>query len=381
MKRLGEILLERSFIDVAELHTGLEACHHRGGRLGTHLLKFGFVDEHSLLQALSEQLDVPFVSMEVLRRAPDALRRLVPLHIARRLQVVIFDRNGEDLSVAMTVPRNPATLTEVASHVGLVIKPHVATEIAILTALSEVREESAASPPDKIDSEGRTVDGGRSGPEHDADLEEWQNLWSPPTLRSSDLLRPRRGRTPEDVPLAATFPGLAPVPAGSVMTAEDLDNEVYSAMLGGAEHRDDVGELLLRRASAVVERCYLLAVHSGQMVGWLAQGSGVVLDDVQSLMVPIDTPSVLSKLRGPSVFSGRVESGPVNDELLRAFGEPPPGEIAILPVMVKNRVVTYLLGDVPGSTIPKEGLDKLLEAARKAGVAFQILIMKKKFLA
>jgi len=380
MKRLGEILLERGWLDVAELHTGLEACHHNGGRLGTHLLKFGFVDEPALLKALSEQLDVPFVSMAELRRAPAALRHLVPLHIARRLQVVVFDRKGENLSVAMTTPRNPATLTEVVSLVGLVLKPYVATEVAILTVLSEVREQPVPSPRVEIEPEREAIQTDGLDPEREADLEEWQNLWSPPALQSSDLLRRRRGPSPGYVPLAATFPGLAPVPVGSVMTAEDLDNETFSAMLGDAEHRDEVGQLLLRYASAVFQRCYLLAVHADQMVGWLAQGSGVVVDDVQSLVVSADAPSVLSTLKGPTVFFGRVKPGPVNDELLSAFGDPAPDEIAILPVMVKKRVVAYLIGDVPGSTIPETALDQLLVAARKAGIAFEILIMKKKFL-
>jgi hypothetical protein len=379
MKRLGEILLERSFIDVAELHTGLEACHHRGGRLGTHLLNFGFVDEHSLLKALSEQLDVPFVSAEVLRRAPGSLRRMVPPHVARRLQVVVFDRNGENLSVAMTTPRDPAILGEVVSHVNMVIKPHVATEVAILDTLSEVREETATPLPDETKDGPGVVHAGESAPATNADLEEWQSLWSPPTLQSRDLLRPRRDRSPKYMPLAATFPGLAPVPVNGAMPADDLDNEIFSAMLRDARHRDEVGELLLRRASAVVERCYLLAVHADQMVGWLAHGSGVVLDDVQSLVVSTDEASILSKLKGPRVFYGRIEPGPVNDELLRAFGEPAPGEIAVIPVTVKNRVVAYLFGDVPGSTISKLGQEQLLEAAQKAGVAFEILIMKKKF--
>ena len=106
----------------------------------------------------------------------------------------------------------------------------------------------------------------------------------------------------------------------------------------------------------------------------------MVVDDVESLVVSADAPSVLLKLKGPTVFYGRVETGPVNDELLSALGEPEPGEIAILPVMVKNRVVAYLVGDVPGSTIPEEGLDQLMGAVQKAGVAFEILILKKKFL-
>ena len=51
MKRLGELLLERGAIDVNELHTGLEASSRLGGRLGTQLLRFGFVSEKDLLRA------------------------------------------------------------------------------------------------------------------------------------------------------------------------------------------------------------------------------------------------------------------------------------------------------------------------------------------
>ena len=92
MKRLGEILLESGAIAIAELHTGLEACHYSGGRLGTQLLKFGFVDEHALLEALSDQLGVPSVPSTILRRAPDSLRRMIPLHVARRVQVVVYEK-------------------------------------------------------------------------------------------------------------------------------------------------------------------------------------------------------------------------------------------------------------------------------------------------
>ena len=137
MKRLGEILLDHGAIAIAELHTGLEACHHSGGRLGTQLLKFGFVDEHALLEALEEQLEVPSVSAAILRRAPEELQRMVPLHVARRLQAMVFERKNGHLGVAMTTPRSPATLEEIVSYVGMDIKPHVSTEVGILAALAD----------------------------------------------------------------------------------------------------------------------------------------------------------------------------------------------------------------------------------------------------
>ncbi len=70
MRRLGEILLDKGALALSELHTGLEACRRTGGRLGTQLLRFGFVDERALLAALSEQYGVPSAAAEVISRAP-----------------------------------------------------------------------------------------------------------------------------------------------------------------------------------------------------------------------------------------------------------------------------------------------------------------------
>jgi hypothetical protein len=369
MKRLGEILLDRGAIAVAELHTGLEACHHSGGRLGTQLLKYGFVDEHALLEALSEQLEVPPISAVILRRAPDELRRLVPLHVARRLQVVVFERKNGNLGVAMTTPRSPAALEEVISYVGLDIVPHVATEVGILTALAEIREEAEVS---------AVVPNGHGFID---EADEWQFMWTPPALQSTDLLRPRKRPESDELPMAATFPELAPVPAGGHdATSEYLDDETLGVLLRDAKPRDEVGDFLLRRAAAILGRCCLLAVHSGRVVGWLARGAGVVVDDVQSFMAPLNAPSVLSELGVSGSFCGRVPPGPINDQMMRTLGDPAPSEVVIFPVLVKNRIVAFLLGDSPGSEVSPDEREQLMLATRKAGIAFEILIMRKKIL-
>jgi hypothetical protein len=179
--------------------------------------------------------------------------------------------------------------------------------------------------------------------------------------------------------MAATFPELSPIPGrGGSATPEYLDDEAFGALLREAKHRDEVGDLLLRRAAAVLSRCCLLAVHSGRIVGWLARGTGVVVEDVQSFMAPLDVPSVLSKIDASESFCGRVPPGPVNDELMQTLGDPTPFEVAIFPVAVKNRVVAFLVGDIPGSEVSPDEREKLMAVARKAGIAFEILIMKKK---
>jgi hypothetical protein len=369
MKRLGEILLDRGAIGVTELHTGLEACHYSGGRLGTQLLKFGFVDEHALLEALSEQLSVPPVSSAILKRAPDGLRRMLPLDVCRRLQVLVFERIEGCLGIAMTNPRSPSIIEEVVSYLGLDIKPHVATEVGILSALADVREKVAR--PEVPNSS--TVPVGQP--------DEWQRLWTPSALQGGDLLRTLHSRNDDHPAMAATFPGLAPIPDAGTVTSTLLDGEAFSAQLKLAEHRDDVGDLLLRRAAAILTRCYVLAVHSGKMAGWLARGQGMVVDDIQALTIPVDEPSILSRISEDESFCGQFPAGEVNDLLIQLFGEPAPVEVAVFPVFVKKRVVAFLLGDIPGSHVPEDARNQLLVAVKKAGVAFEILIMKKKILA
>jgi nitroreductase len=371
MKRLGEILLDRGAIAIAELHTGLEACHYRGGRLGTQLLRFGFVDEHALLEALSEQLGVPPVTTTVLRRAPDPLRRMIPLDVALRLQVMVFDRRDGELNVAMTAPRNPAALEEVISYVGLDIKPHVATEVGIMAALQDLKLEEqieeAPAPAADIATEGNA--------------DQWQRLWTPPALQAMDLLHPRTVAARDEIPMAATFPGLSPVPSSASGDARGpLDETAYSILLRDVRHRDEVGELLLRRAAAVLERSYLLAVHPGKIAGWLARGRGVVLDDVQSFTAGADEPSALTAIAAGDSFCGRFPDGVINQLLIEMLGDPLPVEVVVVPIAIKGRVVAYLVGDVPDAAVARGDLEDLVTAAKKAGVALEILVMKRKFL-
>jgi hypothetical protein len=371
MKRLGEILLERGAIAIAELHTGLEACHYSGGRLGTQLLKFGFVDEHALLEALSEQLGVPSVSASILRRAPDRLRRMIPLHVARRIQVVVFEKKEGNLGVAMTTPRSPRVIEEIVSYLGLDIVPHVATEVGILTALAEVKEEEPTIAKTKTPVTGFV-----------GAADEWDRLWTPPMMRSTDLLRTGPGRRDSEAQLASTFPGLAPVSESSRPgSGGPLNDEVYCQLLREVRSRDEVGDLLLRRSIVILDRCFLLAVHSGKVVGWLVKGPGVVVDDVQSFAFQQEAPSVLSEVNGMGGFWGKPPSGEINDAIKKILGDPEPVEIAVFPVLVKNRVVAYLVGDTPGEIVAESERKKLIDAVQKAGLAFEILIMRKKILA
>jgi len=51
-----------------------------------------------------------------------------------------------------------------------------------------------------------------------------------------------------------------------------------------------------------------------------------------------------------------------------------------VPIRVKQRAVAYAVCDDPGRPLGDEGLEDLVVACRKAGVAFEVLILRKKLL-
>ena len=165
MKRLGEILLERGFATVGELHTALEACHRHRSRLGTQLLRLGFVTEKQLLEALSEQAGRPPVPREMLQETNSELRTILPLKVAQRLRAVPFSRVHRQLQVAFNNPRDDAAIEEIQGITGLVVEAFVATESSLMAALEALTREAA----------GEEISDTEVGQDISADG--WDSLW------------------------------------------------------------------------------------------------------------------------------------------------------------------------------------------------------------
>lgn len=65
MKRIGELLLERRYIEQRDLDKALVAQAQVGGRLGSVLVRSGAVSETHLLEVLSSQLEQPIVGGDI----------------------------------------------------------------------------------------------------------------------------------------------------------------------------------------------------------------------------------------------------------------------------------------------------------------------------
>ena len=373
MQRLGEILIEKGVLSLTELHTALETCHRTGGRLGTQLLEFGYVEERMLLDALAKQLKVPSVVKVKLLHSPLEVRKMLPPLVGRRLQAVPFEVSKRGVKVAMTNPSDRPALDEISTHLKRNILPHVATEAAVLAALGGAENDDADWSPDV---EPSVVKARRSG-----DVGGWNRLWERPRFRPTTLFRSAPVRSREENVLLASFPDLTAVTTRQASSYEPpVDKSNFSELMHKTEHRDAIGSVLARYVASMYDRVCLFSVHKKAVSGWMARGRSVVLEDLQSFTISLDQPSLFADVGHSESYVGAVLNNEANSELVQALADPAPTEVVAVPVTVKQRLVAFLLCDDPGHPASTDHVEDVVVACRKAGVALEVLILRKKLL-
>jgi len=75
--RLGEILVKESLITSDQLRKAQDYQKQHGGRLGTSLMKLGFVSDDEISQVLSRQYDVPSINLKYYEVGANVIR-LIP---------------------------------------------------------------------------------------------------------------------------------------------------------------------------------------------------------------------------------------------------------------------------------------------------------------
>ena len=75
--RLGDILVKENLITAEQLKQALEMQKQKGGRLGTCLVKLGFVTDDEVTAVLSRQYGVPSINLKFYEVDP-AVIKLIP---------------------------------------------------------------------------------------------------------------------------------------------------------------------------------------------------------------------------------------------------------------------------------------------------------------
>jgi hypothetical protein len=363
MGLLGEMLVERGAISVDQLHMGLAASRRVGQRLGTQLVNLGFIDERSLLEALAEQHGVPFVTEAMLLEFLESLNvGLLPEPMVRRLRAVPFRTVSDRIQVAMSNPGDARIIDRIANFTQFHVEPFVASDRTIEIAMDLVPtlREVPKEDDEELLTEVVSDDGPNAG---------WDRLWSA-RIEPSSLLQVHSRPRAASVVLVARFPTLEPV--GAVerrMTAAIADDKEFVRLLGTAATAAEVGEILVHYSAQMLDRICVFAVHHGKISGWMGRGLPLDAAELRSFSIAASEPSLFREQEGTDSYLGPVPMGPVNDRLMQILGPPMPSEVLIVPLAMNGRVKGYLMGDIPGRSVPDTVRETLVPAGRAAGNA------------
>ena len=134
--QIGELLIKENLLTSEQLDTALNHQRQNGGRLGSILIRLGYVEDDDITALLSKKYGVPSINLAYFEIDP-AVIKLIPIEVAQKHMVVPLSRVGSTLTVASTDPTNVFAMDDIKFMTGFNVEPVVATEASILEALEK----------------------------------------------------------------------------------------------------------------------------------------------------------------------------------------------------------------------------------------------------
>jgi type IV pilus assembly protein PilB len=137
--KIGKLLVDAKLITEQQLNEALATVKASKGasRLGSTLVKMGYVPEEKLLQFLAQQYRVQAVDLKMYQSIDPAIIKLVPLELVKKHLVLPLRRVGATLTVAMLDPTNILTLDDLKFRTNYTIEPVIAAETALIETIKK----------------------------------------------------------------------------------------------------------------------------------------------------------------------------------------------------------------------------------------------------
>src|SRR4030043_742130 len=133
--KLGQLLVASHMISEDQLKKAINLQRREGGRLGTNLVKLGYINEEKLVTFLSRQYGVPAINLPDYKIDQSVLK-LVPVDIAKKYLIIPVARVGAALTIAMADPSNVFAIDDVKFMTGYNVEVVVSSESSILSVVS-----------------------------------------------------------------------------------------------------------------------------------------------------------------------------------------------------------------------------------------------------
>ncbi|MEW6116712.1 MAG: type IV-A pilus assembly ATPase PilB [Nitrospirota bacterium] len=133
---LGQLLLKAKLITEEQLNEAVRVQKLEGKRLGSVLLKLGYINEESLITFLSRQYNAPAINLSD-HKIDTSLLKTIPYETAKKYQIIPISKDGAALRIAVVDPSNNFAIDEVRFLTGMKVSVHVAAESAIMEAIEK----------------------------------------------------------------------------------------------------------------------------------------------------------------------------------------------------------------------------------------------------
>lgn len=333
-KPIGEILVGAGVISIETRDRVLEYQEWNRVSFGTALLESGELSERLLLRALSVQFSVPGASAADLEAIPPEILALVKRRIAERYSVIPFRKVGRTLHLAMTRPNDEPAIRSIALLTGLTVVPHVAIAVRVAMAIEKHYGVPAAA--------------------------HFQSLAR--VLAEKPAAAPVEPAAPRAAPV---FPKAAPEPEAPRPPAP-LPWQQLTEALCEVRNPDQVALALLDFLKETVGPAALYRVRGEDVVLWKAWPAQA---PAQGLSVPFSADSLFATLRHErKAFEGPCPETRANRQILASVGGRCPGNVVVVPVLLNERAVLYIVGRPDGESPPldRPSLGRLAKLAATA---------------
>lgn len=424
-QRLGELLIAEKMINAEQLEDAVEAQCLYGGRLGTSLIELGYLDEEEIAKTLSRKLRLPYIEPGLLMKIPSEVIALVPQKLAWKHLVIPCRLEKKRLYLAMSDPTNLTIIDALAFRLGFIIVPVVVPEIRLMLALQKYyqlelsprfqtlsqslakhkrksRPDQSANPktqkaqPQKQ----RKAEAGDEPEEtilevSTADIlvdeevgdDQWPLLGEKDSLDNlSDTEYQKLINMPEHLRLNSVegefLAGADRQVTREVARLKAEEQHPFTLLcvtLTAAGNRDDIANAIIEYLTPHTAGAALLMVKDNEAMGWKATADGDVIADFAQLRIPLDQPSVLQTVAtSKSYYIGPLTKEANNIILSSYFGHQLPQSVLLIPLFLRDRLVTLLyLQDKQGEGM-QEKLSEYQRLVIKTTMAFEMLILKNK---
>lgn len=135
-ERLGDMLIREGLCTAEQMQKALAEQRQHGIRIGSALVKLGYVNEVDLTRMLARHFHMPAVDLTRFTVDPK-LARLIPAEVALKNHVLPLKRDGRQLTVAMADPTNLRVIDDIKFITRCDIVPVIAGDMSLRAALEK----------------------------------------------------------------------------------------------------------------------------------------------------------------------------------------------------------------------------------------------------